>query len=250
MKKFKIFFNWQVWFGISLLMFSAFVYYIHYLIFHDAHHIFIYLIGDIAFVFIEVLLVTLILHQVLSRREKRLMLNKLNMLIGIFFSEVGTELLRKFIALDKESQEISDKLSSASNRTLKEFSLAVDNLKHCHHDIDITTESLVEIKKLLASKRDFLANLLANPNMLEHDAFTGLLWSVFHLMEELLQRKDLALLPKADYAHIASDIDRVYRYLVSEWIEYMKHLKKSYPYLFSLALRANPFDPNPCVEIT
>lgn len=29
---------------------SALVYWIHYRIFHDAHHIFIYLVGDIAFV--------------------------------------------------------------------------------------------------------------------------------------------------------------------------------------------------------
>ena len=250
MKKLKSFFSWQVLFGASLVAFSALVYFIHYLIFHDAHHIFIYLIGDIAFVFVEVLIVTLILHQVLNQREKRLMLNKLNMLIGIFFSEVGTELLRKFIALDKESQEIGEKFCSASNRTLKEFSVAVDQLKQCHHDIAITQESLSEIKDLLAFKRDFLANLLANPNMLEHDAFTGLLWSVFHLMEELLQRKDLASLSKADSTHLASDVDRAYGYLVSEWIEYMKHLKQAYPYLFSLALRTNPFDPNPCVEIT
>ena len=243
-------FQWQVLFGISLVLLSAAVYYVHYLIFKDAHHIFIYLIGDIAFVFIEVLLVTLILHQVLSKREKRLMLNKLNMLIGIFFSEVGTDLLRKFIVLDKESQKISDKFCATSNRTLKEFSLAVDSLKHHQHDIDINKQSLIEIKDFLASKRDFLANLLANPSMLEHDSFTDLLWSVFHLMEELLQRKDFALLPKADFAHLASDLERAYGYLLSEWLEYMKHLKRSYPYLFSLAVRTNPFDPNSCVEIT
>jgi len=33
------------------------------MIFTDAHHIFIYLVGDIAFVFIKVLLVTMIIHQ-------------------------------------------------------------------------------------------------------------------------------------------------------------------------------------------
>ena len=60
--------------------------------FRDTHHIFIYLIGDIAFVFLEVLLVTLILHQLLRYREKKAMLNKLNMVIGAFFSEVGGEL--------------------------------------------------------------------------------------------------------------------------------------------------------------
>jgi hypothetical protein len=29
----------------------------------------------------------------------------------------------------------------------------------------------------------------------------------------------------------------------------MEHLKNDYPYLFSLAVRTNPFDPNASVEV-
>ena len=64
--------NWQVFLGISLVALSAVFYLVHYAIFRDSHHIFIYLLGDIAFVPIEVLLVTLIIHRLLSAREKRL----------------------------------------------------------------------------------------------------------------------------------------------------------------------------------
>ena len=53
--------KWYKIFGLLLVVISATIYFIHYLIFDDAHHIFIYLLGDIAFVPIEVLLVTLIL---------------------------------------------------------------------------------------------------------------------------------------------------------------------------------------------
>ena len=83
-------FNWQIILGIFLIVVSIIFYTIHYLIFRDAHHVFIFLLGDIAFVPIEVLLVTLILHRLLTSREKRALLNKLNMVIGTFFSEVGT----------------------------------------------------------------------------------------------------------------------------------------------------------------
>ena len=62
-------FNWQVLLGLILIVLSVLFYFIHYLIFRDAHHIFIFLIGDIAFVFCEVLLVTLIIHRVLNDRE-------------------------------------------------------------------------------------------------------------------------------------------------------------------------------------
>jgi len=49
-------------------------------------------------------------------------------------------------------------------------------------------------------------------------------------------------LPDTDYEHLAGDIKRSYILLVHQWLDYMKHLKDNYPYLFSLAMRVNPFD--------
>ena len=46
----------------------------------------------------------------------------------------------------------------------------------------------------------------------------------------------------ADYEHLENDIRRAYSLLIVEWIVYMRHLHNSYPYLFSLAVRTNPFD--------
>jgi hypothetical protein len=88
--------SWQLVLGLVLIALSIVVYSIHYLFFRDVHHIFIYLVGDIAFVFIEVLLVTLVIHQLLAQREKRAKLEKMNMVIGTFYSEVGTVLLQYF----------------------------------------------------------------------------------------------------------------------------------------------------------
>jgi vacuolar-type H+-ATPase subunit I/STV1 len=109
--------SWQALLGIALIVLSAFVYFIHYLIFHDVHHIFLYLIGDVAFVFIEVLLVTIIIHRLLGEREKRAKLEKMNMVIGTFFSEVGTELLGRFSRFDSRNNELQKQLIG-----LKEFS--------------------------------------------------------------------------------------------------------------------------------
>jgi hypothetical protein len=33
----------------------------------------------------------------------------------------------------------------------------------------------------------------------------------------------------------------VYRFVLTEWVDYMLHLKQDYPYRFSVAVRANPF---------
>jgi len=242
-------FNWQVLLGLSLIALSALVYFIHYFIFRDAHHIFIYLIGDIAFVFFEVLLVTLVLHQLLRYREKKVMLNKLNMVIGAFFSEVGRELLKNFSDFDTKSSEISHKLIITNESFEKEFSNICKSVKNHTYNIDSKRGDLENIKNFLKEKRQFLLNLLENPNLLEHESFTNLLWAVFHLTDELTYRRSLNGLPETDYQHLAGDIKRAYHLLIVEWLYYMKHLKDNYPYLFSLAVRTNPFDANASVEV-
>ena len=242
-------FNWQVLLGLSLIALSALVYFIHYLIFRDAHHIFIYLIGDIAFVFLEVLLVTLILHQLLRYREKKAMLNKLNMVIGAFFSEVGGELLKIFINFDTKSSEITQDLIITNESFEKDFLKICKNVKNHTYNIDSKRGDLENVKNFLKEKRQFLLNLLENPNLLEHESFTNLLWAVFHLTEELTLRKSLNELPETDYQHLEGDMKRAYHLLTVEWLNYMKHLKIDYPYLFSLAVRTNPFDENASVEV-
>ena len=94
-----------------------------------------------------------------------------------------------------------------------------------------------------------MLRLLANPNLLEHDSFTNLLWAVFHLTDELAHRKDVNTILDSDYVHLAGDVKRAYVLLISEWLDYMKHLKVNYPYLFSLAMRTNPFDPEAKPEV-
>jgi hypothetical protein len=102
---------------------------------------------------------------------------------------------------------------------------------------------------LLVGKREFLLRLLENQNLLEHDSFTELLMAVFHLTEELESRADLVQLTETDQKHLANDMRRAYSLLISEWLDYMKHLKENYPYLFSFAMRTNPFDPDATPEI-
>jgi len=241
--------DWKIILGIALVFLSAVVYYIHFLIFRDAHHIFIYLIGDIGFVFLEVLLVTLIIHRLLVHKEKQAIFNKLNMVIGAFFSEVGTKLLRQFAEFDPEVDRIKKSLVVTENWSDRDFDRVRKHVRQLEADLAIKKGDLRQVKELLVSKRQFLLNLLENPNLLEHESFTSLLWAVFHLGDELSHRADVANLPDADYEHLAGDIKRAYRRLVLQWLSYIQHLKHDYPYLFSLALRTNPFDADASVQI-
>ena len=238
------YFNWRIFLGLSLIALSAVFYLVHYLIFRDAHHIVIYLIGDIAFVFIEVLLVTLIIHQLLDQREKRSKLHKLNMVIGTFFSEVGTGLMKSFIEFDAHTDKIRKNLLVTDRWSGSQFLEVNKSLLNYDFKIESQKGDLEKLKRFLFGKRDFLLRLLENHNVLEHETFTDLLWAVFHLAEELENRADVKKLSDTDSTHISGDMKRAYILLVSQWLIYMKHLKSNYPYLYSLAVRLNPFDPN------
>jgi hypothetical protein len=241
--------NWQVFLGIMLIILSAAVYFIHYLFFRDVHHILIYLVGDIAFVFIEVLLVTLVIHRLLSEREKRTMLEKMNMVIGTFYSEVGTVLLKSFARFDPNIETIRKDLAAAQSLSDEEFGQLSRTLQSHQTAVKTTLKDIKDLKTFLVGKRDFLIRLLENPILLEHAAFTELLWAVFHLADELGHRKNTLKLPKTDHEHINGDIKRVYLSLLNGWANYMRYLKDNYPYLFSLALRTNPFDPQAKPEV-
>jgi hypothetical protein len=92
-------------------------------------------------------------------------------------------------------------------------------------------------------------SLLQNQNLLEHDRFADLLWAVSHLFEELVARDDLLSISDKDLQHVRFDIQRAYTQLAGEWVAYMHHLKTDYPYLFSFAVRTNPFDSQARVEL-
>ncbi len=234
--------RWQLMLGVGLVALSAFFYFIHYLIFHDPHHILIYMVGDIAFVPIEVLLVTLIIHRLLSVREKRSRLQKLNMVIGTFFSEVGTELLLRFSDFDPGLSDIRESLLVKNDWSHQEFQRVAARLWNYGFAVDIDKVNLQELHDFLTSKRDFLIRLLENPTLLEHETFTELLRAVFHLTEELQSRADLSSTPESDSKHLGGDIKRAYVLIVKEWFDYMEYLRINYPYLFSHAMRTNPFD--------
>ena len=236
--------GWELKLGIFLILASVLLYLLHYAIFRDAHHIFVYGVAEIAFLPLEVLLVTLIIHRLLDEQKKHETMEKLNMVIGVFFSEVGTRLLGFFSDYDPELNKKKEYLRVNNNWSDKEFQSIKATLKCHEYKIDIDKVDVLELQTFLVSKRSFFLTLLENPTLLEHETFTDLLMAVFHLTEELEFRNDILHIPESDRVHIANDIARAYGILSCQWLDYLKHLKNNYPYLFSLAIRINPFDEN------
>lgn len=236
--------RWQIILGLTLIALSALFYYAHYLIFNDPHHIFIYLVGDIAFVPIEVLLVTMILHRLLEDREKKAKLKKLNMVIETFFSEMGVKTMKMFSDADIDLENIRGILKIENSWSSNEFRNAEKRLETYYFKVDPNKLDLEGLHDFLTAKRDFVLRLLQNPVMLEHESFTDLLRAVSHLTEELASREGFENITIIDREHLAGDVHRAYGMLVRQWLHFMEYLKLEYPYLFSLAIRTNPFDEN------
>ena len=241
--------SWEARLGIFLIMLSFIIYGIKYMIIGDAENIFNYLFNSLGYLPLNVLLVTLILNRLLANRSKQNKLEKMNIVVGVFFSEIGTWLLTYLSDNDPNLCRLSGDLVKIDQWSDEEFIRVQDKFKNHNYSIDIKKIDIKALSTYLSTKRSFSLRLLENPLLLENESFTNLLRAVFHLTEELEQRRDFQGLPDSDYLHLAGDIERAYFLLVMEWMAYMRYLNSNYPYLFSLAMRTNPFDENACVVV-
>ncbi len=234
--------------ALILVAISISVYVAHYLIFHDPHHIFIYMVGDLAFLPLEVLIVGIVVERILARREIEEKLKKLNMVISAFFSEVGNPLAAMLLDATSQRDLLMQNLGMTADWKEADFKKAKGFVEKISVD-KFDRVDVAELASFLLSKRAFLLTLIENPNLLEHERFSDLLLSVFHLTEELESRPAFTNLPDRDTAHIDEDIKRVYRHLVTQWLDYMQHLKSNYPYLYSHYIRIHPFQLHPSAII-
>lgn len=234
--------RWEVKLGIVLVLISLTIYTIKLSVLHNPEVTVNYIFNSLGFLPINVLLVTIVLNSLLTTRARREKLEKLSVVIGTFFSEVGTTLLTLFSDHDPDIDQIKADLVVTNDWDAAAFDRVNEKLRSYPNTVDIHAIDLVSLRDFLKEKRDFLLRMLENPVMLEHESFTGVLRATFHLADELERRPDLNELPDSDLEHLAGDVNRVYGLLVHQWLEYMAYMKRNYPYLFSLAMRTNPFD--------
>ena len=243
----------RLWLGliaVGLVVTSAALYAIHFAIFRDAHHIFLYMVGDLAFVPLEVLMIGLIIERLISVREKRRLAHKLNMVVGAFFSELGTPLMGEILPAMCRAPEIRERLHVKASWKKEDFAQASAYARNLKCEVDLHLIDRDALKTHLLAQRQFVLRLLENPNLMEHERFTDLLWAVLHVEEELEARESLVDLSPSDEAHLELDILRAYNLLMAEWLLYVEHLKADYPYLFSLVVRMHPFQDQPDPLVT
>ncbi|EGT3617275.1 hypothetical protein FHH43_13770 [Clostridium perfringens] len=227
--------------GIGLIGLSLFLHYVHYLIFQDLHHTLIFLFADIAFIPMEVFFTTLVIDKLLEKREKEHLKDKLSMLIGVFFSELGTDILNTFVHADNGTDLIAKEAIVTKEWNRNDFKNLEKLVNEYDYKVDIKKIDLIALEKKLNTQKDLIINLITNPMLIEHEEFSDMLMSILHLREELSSRCCHEL-EVYEIQHLEIDINVAYKYLVFEWVQYMKQLKLNYPQLFLKALINNPFD--------
>ena len=224
-----------------LALLSVLMYAVQLMVFDSPRDTGFYILQDFAFLPLQIAIVTVVLGRYLKSREKNERLKKINIIINAFFSEAGIDILTELKDFNKNYNDISLKLNVQPDWTDNMFSKTVKYFENTEIQIECSVEQLEALKVFMKSKMDFLIRMIENPNLLEHDTFTDMLLAVFHVMEELLARSGFEDDSKADMAHLSNDIQRAYKRLLVQWIEYMRHMHAEYPYLYSLLVRKNPF---------
>ena len=181
--------------AILLLFISLLFYGVDFLVFGHAPDIAAGFLGNFAFLPIYVLFVTLVIERVIRERERQVIRQKLNMVIGLFFNEVGTDLLRYLTGFLDDPRDLIERLKVTVYWSGRDFKEAASFLARWEQKVDSRTGDLACLRDYLVGKKGALLGLLENPNLLEHEAFTDLLWAVSHLLQELEARKSLTGLP-------------------------------------------------------
>ena len=232
--------RWKVLAAVGLVVLAAAIYGVEILAFRDARGTLFYLVQDVAFMPISILVVAVIVTEVVEWRERVSTLRKLNMVIGAFFSELGNELVSLLAGFDPDLESLCAVACPADGWGRQQFAAARARLDAREWDCRAERGDLEAVARLLSRHRDFLLVLIENPTLLEHESFTELLWAVLHIGDELAARGAAGALGKADLDHLSVDISRAYRMLVRRWLDSMEHLSAQYPYLYALAARTSP----------
>ena len=162
-------FRWGIALVLSLSGVSAFLYYLQYRYAGGTEQVLQWLIGSLAFLPIQVLLLTLVVDRLLARREKLLVLKKLNMVIGVFFSELGTHLLERFAALDADLDAVRADLVPRPEWKARDFLRTAGRMKAREGRIEVRPADLLppemekagqEIGSLARSEEDVIAYAL------------------------------------------------------------------------------------------
>ena len=239
--------KWKIKFSIIMVIAIIVIYGSNILILKDPEHVISYIWTHLGFIPVDILIVAFVLDEIISKKEKEAMMEKLDMIMSTFFSELGNDLISQLSSI-KNYKADTKYLESIKDWTDEDYENILKKIKNgdIPFKADVAQqdreEYLTNIRNLLINKREFIVGLINNQNLLEKEEFSELLNAILHLDDELEHRSDLSKVSDVDFNHLNGDMQRVYNKLIHEWVYYLKYINKHYPYMIALVIRTNPFD--------
>jgi len=185
--------------------------------------------------------VATITERLVIAKEEEFREEKLSIVLSVFYSEFGNDLIERLIQYDTDAGSLRSILSIDDIWNERQFNAAVAKLKDREFSLALERSDLPGLLEFIESRTETLLRMLENPNLHKDSSLTDLLRAILHFKEELHHRDDYASLPDTDIKHLSGDAARAYRMLALQWAGYLWYIKENYPYLYSLALRVSPF---------
>ena len=217
-----------------LLCTSALLYAIHYLIFRDLHHLAIFGLHELAFVPLEVILVTLGLDKLVEKTHREEARSKVSIIETLYFNESGGTMLRYLTSFDPDAARLRELLQVTENWRSSDFRQAIRQLKSYPFLLDLDRIDFFGLHYHLSS-------MLENPALTQSEAFTEMIMKIYLLWEELDGRTNLYQLPEKDRNYLAELLHEIYRELTEYWLDNVYNHSIHNRFRLHRAIESNPF---------
>lgn len=224
-----------------LLCASALLYAIHYLIFRDLHHLAIFGLHELAFVPLEVILVTLGLDQLVEKTHREEARSKVSIIETLYFNESGGTMLRYLTSFDPDAARLRELLQVTQDWRSSDFRQAIRQLKSYPFLLDLDRIDFFGLHYHLSQRHEYYRSMLENPALTQSEAFTEMIMKIYLLWEELDGRTNLYQLPEKDRSYLAELLHEIYRELTEYWLDNVYNHSIHNRFGLHRAIESNPF---------
>lgn len=224
-----------------LLCASALLYAIHYLIFRDLHHLAIFGLHELAFVPLEVILVTLGLDQLVEKTHREEARSKVSIIETLYFNESGGTMLRYLTSFDPDAARLRELLQVTQDWHSSDFRQAIRQLKSYPFLLDLDRIDFFGLHYHLSQRHEYYRSMLENPALTQSEAFTEMIMKIYLLWEELDGRTNLYQLPEKDRNYLAELLHEIYRELTEYWLDNVYNHSIHNRFRLHRAIESNPF---------
>ncbi len=204
---------------ILLICASVIMYAVHFLIFKNFHHIAIFFVHDIAFMPLEVILVTLFFDRIIDKAHEEENQSKLSIIETLFFNESGGHMLQYLTSFDPHSDQLAGILDVNMSWKSSDYLNARKQLKNYSFQLDVQKVDFFGLHYHLNERHAYYRNILENPALTQSSEFTELVMKIYLMWEELDCRTDLYNLDLTEKHYLGELLTEIYEELVEYWLD-------------------------------